>query len=125
MLYGSYGIEDMNPLRESDEIIDLIKKIHLIPDEDMEDREKGIRGACVELQKINGEILKKTIFVPKGDPENPLTRNDIINKLRICAGKQLDQYTLISLVEAIEEIEGKKEFINPMSILKVKAQSDK
>lgn len=125
LLYGSYGIEDMNPLRESDEIIDLIKKIHLIPDEDMEDREKGIRGACVELQKINGEILKKTIFVPKGDPENPLTRNDIINKLRICAGKQLDQYTLISLVEAIEEIEGKKEFINPMSILKVKAQSDK
>ena len=95
----------------------LIDKIRLIPDEAMEDRNKGIRGTRVEVELNSGEVLKETVLVPKGDPENPLTREDIIDKLHTCARGLAESETLSGLVEAIIQIRGGKPFRNPMAIL--------
>ena len=55
LLHGSYGIADMDPPDLSDTVRAMIERIELIPDEKMENREKGIRGARVELILKNGE----------------------------------------------------------------------
>ncbi len=117
LLKGSYGVADMDPPDLSPQMLELIDKIQMIPDETMEDRAKGIRGARLVLVKTNGEQLSETVLVPKGDPENPLTRGDIVEKLRVCAGGQADEETLRKLVERIGEIRGKNRFVNPMSFL--------
>ena len=117
LLNGSYGIEDMNSLRMTDAMIRLIEKIKLIPDEAMENREKGIRGTRVEVVLKNGETIVRTVFVPKGDPENPLLRDDIIDKLRICAKGQAVESKLVELVTEITKIKGDKVFNNPMALL--------
>ena len=117
LLKGSYGVADMDPPDLSPQMLELIDKIQMIPDETMEDRAKGIRGARLVLVKTNGEQLSETVLVPKGDPENPLTRGDIVEKLRVCAGGQADEETLRKLVERIGEIQGKNRFVNPMSFL--------
>ena len=117
LLNGSYGIEDMNSLRMTDDMIRLIEKIKLIPDEAMENREKGIRGTRVEVVLKNGETIVRTVFVPKGDPENPLLRDDIIDKLRICAKGQAVESKLVELVNEITKIKGDKVFNNPMALL--------
>lgn len=83
--YGEYSIEYMNPPRLSKEIMDVISRIELIPDESMENREKSIRGSRIEIELENGNVIEETVLVPKGDPENPLTKEDIVKKLRICA----------------------------------------
>ena len=75
----------MDPPDLSDTVRAMIDRIELIPDEKMENREKGIRGARVELILKNGERDGETVLVPRGDPENPLTRADIIHKLKTCA----------------------------------------
>lgn len=118
LVNGKYGIADMEPSNLSDVIVQLINKINLIPDESMEDRVKGIRGTRLEIVKGDGTILKETVLVPKGDPENPLTRDDIIEKLRVCALGQTDTETLDKLILAIEHIEGKGKFINPMKVIR-------
>lgn len=117
MLNGSYGIADMDPPRLTQEVLALIEKTNLIPDTSMEDREQGIRGTRVELILKNGERLEETVLVPKGDPENPLTRADIVEKLKTCAKGQADEATLRKLVEKITAIRGGGQFVNPMTIL--------
>ena len=114
---GSYGMADMDPPRLTPDVLDLIERTHLISDVTMEDRPKDIRGARVEIILKNGAKAEETVLVPKGDPENPLTKNDIIKKLRVCAQGQSDEYTLMKLVKAVETIEGTNKFINPMKII--------
>lgn len=114
LLNGSYGISDMDPPRLTEDVLALIEKSHLIPDSSMEDRAKGIRGTRVELILKNGTKIDETILVPKGDPEKPLTRDDIIEKLKVCAGEQADENILKKLVEEIAGTEGEHTFRNPM-----------
>lgn len=80
----------------------------------MEDRAKGIRGTRVELILKNGTKIDEKVLVPKGDPEKPLTRDDIIEKLKVCAGEQADENILKKLVEEIAGTEGEHTFRNPM-----------
>lgn len=114
LLNGSYGIADMDPPRLTPDVLDLIERTELISDPAMEDRAKGIRGTRVEVVLKNGKREEETVLVPKGDPEKPLTRDDIIDKLRTCAKGQADEETLMRLVQNIEKIEGNETFRNPM-----------
>lgn len=115
LLNGSYGTADMDPPRMTKDVLELIEKIRLIPDETMEDRAKGIRGTRVELVKADGTVLRETVLVPRGDPENPLTRADIVEKLHVCAKGQADAATLEKLTENILTIGGRETFKNPMA----------
>lgn len=115
LLFGSYGIADMDPPRLTEDVLALIKKIELISDETMENREKGIRGTRVEVELNDGTMLQETVPVPKGDPERPLTREDILEKLRVCAKGQASDAQLHRLVDAIDHIDGTKRFINPIA----------
>lgn len=113
-LNGSYGIDDMDPPRLTEEVRNIIEKITLISDDAMEDRKNGIRGTKVEIIKKNGDVLEETVLVPKGDPEKPLTRTDIMEKLRVCSMGQADEETLTRIIRAIEDIKGDTVFRNPM-----------
>lgn len=117
LMNGCYGIADMNPPRLVPNILSLIGKTELIPDETLENRAMGVRGTRVEILLKNGEHLEETVTVPRGDPENPLTRDEIIEKLRVCASGQADDEKLHSLVAAIEQLSGMETFVNPMTVL--------
>ena len=95
----------------------LIDKTILIPDESMENRDKGIRGTKIEVVLKNGDRCERTVLTPKGDPENPLTRDEVIDKLRVCADGLIDGSKIPNLINAIENIEGSEKFENPMAIL--------
>ncbi len=118
LLSGSYGIADMDPQRMTDDVIDLINKINLIPDSAMEDRNKGIRGTRVEIIQNDGKCFSKTVLVPKGDPENPLEEKDIIKKLRVCSMGQASEKELGDLTNAIMQIDGTEQFTNPMTAIR-------
>ncbi len=118
LLNGSYGVEDMQPGRLTDSIRSMIDRIQLIPDETMEDRSRGIRGARIEILTSGGRRLKQTVLVPKGDPENPLSAEDIVAKLRVCAQGLADEVQLAGLQRAIGEISSDRPFCNPMEWLR-------
>ncbi len=115
LIYGSYGINNMDPSKMTDEVSYLINNIDLIADEAMENREKGIRGAKVEILRKDGKVLEETVLIPKGDPENPLSRDDIIEKLRVCSEGLTSEDTVMKLVRMIENIQGHRKFINPIA----------
>lgn len=119
LLYGSYGISDMDPPRLTQDVRTVIDKIRLIADESMEDRAKGIRGTRVVVAFENGEQIEETVLVPKGDPENPLKREDIVEKLRVCSKGLADENTVSGLVAAITGMGGNERFRNPIGLLDI------
>lgn len=114
---GTYGIADMNPSGMTRETEELIEKINLIPEPGMEDRDKGIRGTRVEVIKKDGEAVNETVLIPKGDPGNPLTREDIIRKLQLCAAELVNEEKQKELIEIIIKMEGHEVFFNPVALL--------
>ncbi|MCR2046570.1 MmgE/PrpD family protein [Acetatifactor muris] len=108
LLYGEYGVDYMNPPLVNNAIRDMINKIELISDEEMEDREKGIRGTKIEVIMKDGKKVNDIVIVPKGDPENPLNDKDLWMKLKLCAKDIVSENIVEKLVIYISEFGGSK-----------------
>ena len=114
LLRGRYGIGDMDPPDLSEPVRDLIGRIRLSPDESMEDRAKGIRGARVRVTAEDGEVLEETVTVPRGDPEKPLSWADVAEKLAVCAGDAASPEQLAALERTIAQFGGDAPFVYPL-----------
>ena len=117
LLKGSYGIADMDVGSAPAAVRDLAGKIEMVPDDSMEDRSRGIRGARVEVTLEGGQTVAETVTVPKGDPENPLSRGDIVRKLETCAQGLAGKGELDAFLEATDALGGPEQFENPMARL--------
>lgn len=109
LLYGEYGVDYMNPPKLNQDVLNKINQIELIPDETMENREKAIRGTRVEVLLNTGTTVSETVLVPKGDPEKPLTREDILEKLRVCSSGVVTEQQLEALINYITNFGGNEE----------------
>lgn len=103
LLYGEYGVDYIYPSRMPPEVDELIKKIQLIADPNMENREKGIRGTKIEVVMPENKIISNVVLIPKGEPENPLSDMDLEKKVRMCARNIVSDNTIKQLVEDISE----------------------
>ncbi len=80
---GRYSLKDLE--REpSAQIRALTEKITLIPDPSMEKTTAGIRGARLSVELTDGGTEEETVLLPKGDSANPMTWDDMEEKLRAC-----------------------------------------
>lgn len=105
---GHFNLADLNIDNVEPEICDIIRKIVIIPDESMENKKAGIRGAKVCLERTDGTVYEECISIPKGDAANPFTVRDLHEKLAVCADNVItaeQQRSLISAVESFEKIE--------------------
>ena len=109
LLNVSYGISDMNPPRLMPEVLAVLDKIRLIPDESMENRTR-YQGNTSENHFERWKTIEETVLEPKGDSENPLTRNDTIEKLIICARRQADSQVSEKFINGIYVIKGMAPF---------------
>lgn len=112
LLFGEYGVDYMNPPRLDETVRAMIGKIHLIPDPDMENREKCIRGTRAELLFADGTTDTETVLVPRGDPEKPLTTEDIRQKLRQCAAGLLTADRIRTLTAYLDAF-GAEQVLDP------------
>ena len=85
LLFGEYNVNYMNPPLTSERIINTINKICLIPDVSLEDSMHGVRGAKVRIYTCDNTHIEDTVLAPKGDPEKPLTVEDLLLKYNECA----------------------------------------
>ena len=116
LIYGEYSVDYMDPSKRIAEIKELIDKIELIPDNTMENSEKAIRGALIEVILYDGSVEREKVLVPKGDPENPMKLIDLEHKLKACSEKLISNTQYSELKNYIcnfggnDIIDGKKLF---------------
>lgn len=78
----------------NEHLIDVMKKIAVVVDPELDSLYPGQRAAIVEVYTINGNILRGKVDYPLGEPENPLSESATREKFRQAAGALLPKETL-------------------------------
>lgn len=110
LLFGEYGVKYMSPVQTGNNILEMLNKIELIPDTNMEERERNIRGATVKAVLDDGTVIESTVLIPKGDPEKPLSNSDVEKKLEMCARGLVRKDTTKKLINCISNFGGESTF---------------
>lgn len=118
LVNGRFLVDDLNVDDISDEKINLINMMTLIEDDSLEQLEKGIRGARVVVF-CDGSKIENTVTIPKGEPGNPLTWNDIENKMISCAKGVIAADRCNDMIGYIRNIESTKMFVHPKTMTEV------
>ncbi len=92
---------------KSEEILSLSRKVKVEIDSDMERAlwEKRQSIARVELTTKRGEKLEKTIRIPRGNPMNPLSNQEIEDKFRNLVSYALKDDAIKTCIADIYELE--------------------
>jgi len=95
---GRLSLEDLDVDQADPRVWELIDKFTFVLDPGLEDRAKGLRGTKVEVI-TNGNSLVYQEELPKGDPEFPVTREELKQKFAMCSGDLLtpDEETTLLL----------------------------
>lgn len=110
---GRFGLDEIMTVERDGNFNALLEKIRLIPDSRLEDVTNGIRGARLEIETYDGQILEEMVLVPKGDPENPFTREEVEEKFRICGAGIISSEVADKMLYNILNFGENKEFIYP------------
>ena len=105
LLKGHFNLDDLDISDMSDELLRVIDIIELIVDPTMEDRDKGIRGSRVVVTTDDGAEYEKTVLIPLGDAANPLTWDDLEEKLSACSDGLLTKENQKKLLINIHNID--------------------
>jgi 2-methylcitrate dehydratase PrpD len=67
----------------------------------------------IVIRLDSGEVYAHTVSVPKGEPENPMSQDELIAKFRqlsssVFEGKKIDE--LLEIIEGLDETDGLEKF---------------
>ena len=80
---GSCGYADYNEDNLNDcWIKNLTQKVRVVEDENLTAQSPAVRGARVTIYMKDGNEYEATCLYPKGEPENPLTQEELEEKFR-------------------------------------------
>jgi 2-methylcitrate dehydratase PrpD len=82
--------------------MNLVKKISIIPDEQLEKR--NISTSSIKMYLKNGNIFNHNVNVFKGNPKNPLSESEYVEKFKKCANFGIKEFNQSQLNELYENI---------------------
>ena len=113
---GSAGYADYNETNLDDYNIKLItRKVKVIEDENLTAQSPAVRGAKVTIYLKDGNVYEAPCLYPKGEPEHPLTQEELELKFRGLA--MYGGLTQTECDEVIEEISKEDFSINKITNL--------
>ena len=108
ILKGSANLNDFNESILTDhEIRELLKKVKVVVDPQINANYPKQWGAAVEVEFSNGETLNRQTDFPKGDPENAVTSEELLEKFMNLARKlpEKNKKQIADNILALESIE--------------------
>jgi 2-methylcitrate dehydratase PrpD len=107
---GNFTLQDLDVAKSFDrETRALVSKIEIISDPLLENRAANIRGARVELVMKNGTIRREEVKLPKGEPEVPVTFEDIEVKMASCADTVFPEERLQAIARTVKKLDSLKD----------------
>ncbi|MHC4225522.1 MAG: MmgE/PrpD family protein [Planctomycetota bacterium] len=110
-----YTMQNVNSAR----VKELMDKISCLKDPELEKEFPRKWPASVTLQTKDGKAYSTRIDFPKGDPENPLTWDELIDKFRNLIAPVLFDARQSEIIERVRSLE-KEENLNAFSVLLLK-----
>ena len=103
------------PLVREPKLMEIISKIHVIPDPALDERNP--LATDVEVRMKDGSVYLKSLDLPRGAPENPLEKEELMDKFQDCVsygGKPLPKGNtkkIISLIDGLESVKDVRRLI--------------
>ncbi len=88
-------------------IIELAHKVDVVADEEIENLPRPLRYTVkIDVELRDGTTYHTTETYPKGHPQNPFSRDELLWKFRSLAGKVIgDDRRLEAIIDAVENLE--------------------
>lgn len=103
---GTFGINDLdNYVVNCARYEKLLNSIELIRDDSFERIGEGIRGTRMEIVLKDGSSFSEEVLIPKGDPEEPFTWDDMKEKMKLCTAGVLKTGTDEDIIETVEKLD--------------------
>ena len=115
---GHFNLKDLAAAKRLDkETRGVISKLEIISDPKLENRAANLRGARVELVLKDGTTLREEVNLPKGDPEVPVTDEDMEGKLRFCAEDVLPEARQRAILKTVKKLDRLEKVSGLMKLL--------
>lgn len=86
LVEGSCGYADYNEDNLGDKDIKMLtRKVSVIEDENLTKQSPAVRGAIVTIYRKDGGVFEAPCLYPKGEPEHPLTQEELEGKFKALA----------------------------------------
>lgn len=102
---------------KSQPVQDMLKKVEIIVDDELSKLYPEKFPARVIIETKNRGRFEHTVYYPKGDPNNPLSEDELKNKFRKLTGGVLDTKRVEALIDAIMSLEKAEDLKNLTSLL--------
>ena len=109
------------PFVRDPKIMEMTEKIHVMPDPALDKR--GETALEMQVSTKDGITYKRSLDFPSGLPENPLTREENLERFRSCisfSGELLPQENIERLVSFVSELERMKDVRTLIPLLLIK-----
>ncbi|HTR38303.1 MAG TPA: MmgE/PrpD family protein [Bryobacteraceae bacterium] len=101
---GATGLDQFTTEKiRSPRVRELMSKVALVKDARLEETFPKEWPARVTIETEDGQRFEKFVRYPKGDPENPLSWDDMATKFRSLAGGSLSEERCSEIIRAIPE----------------------
>lgn len=103
---GEVGFAQVNERRlEDPEVLRIAEKVEVRHSREMDAYFPQEAPAQVELENDSGSLYKKLVIRPKGDPQNPMCREEFLGKFRFLALQNLSKEKTEQVLSAVMNIE--------------------
>ena len=89
-------------------LLDLAEKVQLVLNPELDALYPAQWPSRLEIYLKRGDKLSTTVYTPKGDPDNPISREESQTKFRGNANVSLHSDTVEALIESIDHLEDLK-----------------
>jgi 2-methylcitrate dehydratase PrpD len=106
-----HGKLDLSNFEESaldnQKVRECMKRVKMVPDKDLEEliKTKDILAPTEVQVKLKKQTLSKKMLEARGGASIPVTKEEIIEKFRICAGRNLTSEKVEKIIEIVSSLE--------------------
>lgn len=108
LVHGELDLSNFEDSALDDQRVrELMKRIEMVPDEDLGEliKTKDILAPTEVQVKLKNQTFSKRMLEAKGSASNPVAKEEIIEKFRICAGRNLTAKEVDKAIDLVSSLE--------------------
>jgi len=110
LLYGRAGLKEFQPATiRSKPVKEMMRKVACIVDPELDRTFPKQWRATAEILTEDQRRYSTTVEYPKGDPENPLSWKEMVERFHDLAGQIMKKDQRLKIVEAVKKLDGVKD----------------
>lgn len=110
LLYGKAGLKEFQPsVIQSQPVREMMRKVECIVDPELDRTFPKQWRATAEILTEDEKSYSTTVEYPKGDPENPLSWEEMIERFHDLTGQIMKRDQRLKIVEAVKSLDGIKD----------------